>query len=107
MVASAFMCDPNHTPNARVLYSILAAYSRGPERQAIHCVPNRHRLAAMLGASRDDFEAALAELEQAGRVTVTWKADRRGRIISAYQLHDIAEIFGVGDDRDETAGGAL
>jgi predicted ArsR family transcriptional regulator len=111
MVASAWMCDPNHTTNARVLYAILAAYTRGMDRQAIHCVPNRHRLAAMLGVDADAFTAALAELEAAGMVTATWRADRRGRVTTVYQLHDAALLFGAvtaaEGAADETAGSSL
>lgn len=102
MVAPSVMCDPNHTPTARVLYAVLASYARGPERIAARNVPNRHRLAAMLGTDSDGLDAALAELEEAGVVTATWRSDRRGRVSVTYQLHDAALIFG---DRDDCAGG--
>ncbi|WP_055693029.1 hypothetical protein [Streptomyces prasinopilosus] len=94
MVAPSVMCDPNHTPLARVLYAILASYARGPERIAARLVPNRHRLAAMLGTDSDGLDAALAELETAGIVTATWRSDRRGRVSVMYQLHDAALLFG-------------
>lgn len=94
MTASTLMCDPNHTQTARVLYAILACYARGPQRVTVHTVPNRHRLAAMLGTDTDGLDAALAELENAGIVTVTWRANASGRVSVMYQLHDAALLFG-------------
>lgn len=93
MAASSVMCDPNHTQTARVLYAILACYTRGFDRLAANTVPNRHRLAAMLGTDSDGLDAALAELEAAGLVTATWRANRRGRVSVVYQLHDADVLF--------------
>ncbi|PSK47996.1 hypothetical protein B0E38_06473 [Streptomyces sp. 111WW2] len=93
MAASAVMCDPNHTHEARVLYAILACYVRGFDRVSHRTVPNQHRLAAMLGTDRDGFQAALTELEDAGHVTATWQSNRRGRVSVVYQLHDSDALF--------------
>ena len=100
MVAPSVMCDPDHTPTARTLYAILASYARGTERIAVRNVPNRHRLAAMLGTDGDGLDAALAELEDAGIVTATWRSDRRVRLSVLYQLHDATLIFGPHADCD-------
>lgn len=93
MVAPSVMCDPTHTPTARVLYAILACYTRGFDRVAVNTVPNRHCLATMLGTDSNGLDAALAELEAAGLVTATWRANRRGRVSVAYQLHDADVLF--------------
>lgn len=90
-VAYQWMCDSNHTPEARTLYAILAAHA-GPNRVTGPRTPDRVDLSRILDLPLVDVDHLLFELETMAKwITPMWlPIYRRGvkKLKQVYLLND-------------------